>query len=55
MCTKSLNRPIKSKETASDWKITAHNFGMDFSDVAKQYSSENNCRIGAIMSLATSA
>ena len=32
MCTKKLNRAIKSKEMASDSKISAHNFGMDFSD-----------------------
>ena len=30
MCTKRLNRAIKSKEMASDWKISAHTFGMDF-------------------------
>ena len=31
MCIKRLNRAIKSKEMASDLKISAHNFGMDFS------------------------
>ena len=40
MCTKRLNRVIKSKEMASDWKISAHNFGMDFRVVngMKMYS-----------------
>ena len=31
ICTKRLNYAIKSKEMASDWKISAHTFGMDFS------------------------
>ena len=30
MCTNRLNRAIKSIEMASGWKISAHNFGMDF-------------------------
>ena len=33
MCAKRLNRAIKSKEMASDWQISAHNFWMDFSPI----------------------
>ena len=33
MCTKRLNRAIKSKEMASDWKTSAHNFEMDFNAI----------------------
>ena len=36
MCTQMLNRAIKSKEMASDWKKSAHNFGINFMGGGKE-------------------